>query len=283
MKIKIIADSCCDVTPAMRSMMGLESAPLKITIDGNKDYIDDIHINIKQLLADIKASKKPIVTAAPAPGEYAELMRGAEACVVVTLSRHLSGSYNSAVAARDMVLEEFPEKKIAVFDSKSASAAELRIVLRLHELISQGETFETISEIMPPFIDNMRTMFVLEDLGTLIKNGRIPKMAGMLGTVLMLRPIMGENGAGEIIPIEKVRGTAKALERLVELIAERTAALAPKSITSILSYCNCPDRATDLKRKLLAACPAFAEVIMAPTSGLSTVYANNGGVVVAFA
>lgn len=281
--IQIIADSCCDSTPAMRNMLRLLSAPLKITVDGNKHYTDDATIDTKALLADMKATKNPVSTAAPAPEEFAELMRGADACVVVTLSHHLSGSYNAAMAAKQMVLEESPEKKILVLDSKSASAGETRIVLELSERITSGASFEQLAEEMPVFINNMRTYFVLEDLGTLIKNGRIPRMSGMIGTMLMLRPIMGENGDGEIIALEKIRGTQKALARLVEMIAEKTAEAIKGSLTMVLSYCNCPERATDLKKEFLAHCPALSDVIMVPTSGLSTTYANNGGIVVALA
>lgn len=283
MKIQLIADSCCDVTPALRSTLNLLSAPLKITVDGTKEYVDDANLSVPKLLADMKASNKPVATAAPSPEDYASLMRRQEQSMVVTLSRHLSGSYNSAMAARDMVLEEDPDKKIMVFDSKTASAGELRIALYINELIHKGLSFEEICEIVPPFIDRMRTLFVLEDLSNLIKNGRIPKMAGMLGTVLMLRPIMGEDGEGQIIPIEKVRGTQKALARLVEMVAEKTSQALKGSILLTLSYCNCPDRANDVKKMLLASCPALTDVIMAPTSGLSTAYTNNGGIVLAFA
>lgn len=282
MNIQIIADSCCDTTPKLRAQMGLISVPLKITIDGEKQYVDNESIDIKELLADIKATRRPVVTSAPAPEEYAWHMRNADACVVVTLSSKLSGSYNSAMAARQMVLDEYPDKKIAVFDSKSASAGELRIVLYLHKLIRGGSTFEELCRITPLFIDKVRTLFVLEDLTTLIKNGRIPKMQGMLATALMFRPIMGENGQGEIEQVERVRGTNKALDRLVQLVAERTADIAEGSLLLTLSVCNNLERAARLRKALLENCAAIGKIIMVPTSGLSTTYTNDGGVVLAY-
>lgn len=281
MDIKLISDSCCDVTPTVKNTLKLGIAPLKITVDGTKEYVDDGGIPIKQLLADMKASKLPVNTAAPSPEDFARLMRQGDAAVVVTLSRHLSGSYNAAIAARDIVQEETPEKQILVLDSKSASAGQLRIMLHISCLISRGADMQALEKQMPLFINGMRTLFVLEDLGNLIKNGRIPKMAGVIGTMLMLRPIMGENGNGEIVPLEKVRGTAKAMERLVEIIAEKTAAA--KNLVLTLSYCNQPERAAALKKNILAKCPAINEVIVTPTGGLSTCYANDGGVILAFA
>ena len=283
MAIQIIADSCCDATPELLQKTGMKRAPLTITIDGNKQYIDDENIDIQALLQDMHNTRKPLQTAAPAPEAYAELMRLQDTSVVVTLSSKLSGSYNSAMAARAMVLEETPQKSITVLDSKSASAGETRIVLKLHEMIENGFGIAEIIDAMPKFVSRVRTLFVLEDLTTLIKNGRIPKMLGMLATALMFRPIMGENGNGEIVQVERVRGTAKALTRLVETIVERTKQFAGKSITLTLSYCNCKERATQLKEALLAACPAIATVVMMPTSGLSSSYANDGGIVVAYA
>lgn len=282
MKIQLIADSCCDTTPAMRKSLGLELVPLKITVEG-REFVDDETLSVKELLAAMKASKKPISTAAPSPEDYAALMRCSEASVVVTLSSKLSGSYNAAMAGRNIVLEETPDKKVMVFDSKSAASGELRIVMRICELMDQGQDFDAICGQIPAYIDGMRTFFVLEDLSNLVKNGRIPKLSGMLGTVLMLRPIMGENGEGEIIPLEKVRGTAKALARLVDLVAERTLKALPKSLLMTMSYCNNAQRAGELKKQFLAKCPALSDVLLSPTGGLSTSYANDGGIIIALA
>ena len=97
-----------------------------------------------------------------------------------------------------------------------------------------------------------------------------------------LRPIMGDDGHGSIAAIEKVRGTQNAMRRLVELIAEGTREAAASSLTMVLSYCNCPERALMLKKEFLEKCAALREVILVPTSGLSTVYAYDGGIVLAY-
>ncbi len=282
MKIQIIADSCCDVTQELRDKTNVKIASLHIIVDGHKEYIDDDSLDISMLLDAIHKSPAPLKTAAPSPEAYAELMRASEACVVVTLSAKLSGSYNAAMAGRDMVLEEYPDKKIAVFDSKSAAAAEVLMVLKLQEMIDEGMSFEEICEVFPAYVDKTRTLFVLEDLTTLIKNGRIPKMVGMLATILMFRPIMGENGEGEIIQLKKVRGTQKALKRLVETVAEKTKDIADKTLVLAISHCNCPERAIQVKDDILASCSAIKEVIIQPTRGISTTYANNGGIILAY-
>lgn len=282
MSIQIIADSCCDITPPLREKTGLCSVPLKISIDSIRQYTDNEDLDLDALMADMKATKNPIITSAPSPEEYAWCMRNSEAAVVVTLSSKLSGSYNAAMAARQMVLEDSPNKQIAVFDSKSASAGELRIVMRLYSMIEKGASFDDICKAMPKFIDNMRTFFVLDDLSVLVKNGRIPKLQGTLAALMMFRPIMGENGEGEIEQVERVRGSHKALQRLAAIVAERTEICKPKSVLLTLCYCNHPERAALLKKNLLENCPALKDVIIVPTGGLSSTYANDGGIIIAY-
>lgn len=280
MSIQIIIDSCCDVTPALRRAMRFEVAPLTVRV-GQQNFRDDETLSVPALLQAMKACKDPATSACPSPEEYASLMRRAGQSVVVTLSSRLSGSYNAAMVARDMVLEEFPEKRIHVFDSKSASAGELRVALLLRQYIDGGMEFDELVEKVTQFISGMKTFFVLEDLSNLVKNGRISKAAGLMGTMLSIRPIMGENGQGEIIQLDKVRGTQTAMRRLVEIVAAHANQFPRATLTLVLSYCNCPQRAAELKEKLLAASAALKEVILVPACGISTIYANDGGVVLA--
>ncbi|HIX13755.1 MAG TPA: DegV family protein [Candidatus Anaerofilum faecale] len=280
MSIQIIIDSCCDVTPALRRAMRFEVASLTVRV-GEQSFRDDETLSVPALLQAMKACKDSATSACPSPEEYASLMRRADQSVVVTLSSKLSGSYNAAMVARDMVLEEFPEKRIHVFDSESASAGELRVALLLRQYIDGGMEFDEIVEKTTQFIAGMKTFFVLEDLSNLVKNGRISKVAGLMGTMLSIRPIMGENGHGEIIQLDKVRGTQTAMRRLVEIVAAHTSQFPQNTLTLVLSYCNCPQRAAELKEKLLTASAALREVILVPTCGISTLYANDGGVVLA--
>ncbi len=280
MQTKIIADSCCDLTPALANLLDVDFVSFKITV-GEKHFTDDKNIDLKDLLQNIKACKTAASTACPSPEEYRAAMVKYDACFVVTISGKLSGSHNAAMAARDMVLEEYPDKKIAVIDSKSAASGETLIAMRLHEAILSGKCFEEIEAETRVFVDRMTTLFVLEDLSTLIKNGRISKAAGLLGTMLNLRPIMGSED-GNIVAHEKIRGTQNAMRRLVETVCERLVSMSKGSIVLVMSYCNCIDRATALRRELLEKCAAIGEVIMVPAAGLSTVYENDGGIVLAF-
>ena len=281
MEIQIIADSCCDLTPTLRRVLRVRMASLTIRVDDG-EFIDDENLDIPALMAAMKQSANAPTTACPAPEAYAAMMAQAPMTFVVTLSSRLSGSYNAACVGRDMALEADPSLKICVLDSESASAGETRIVMLLRDLIDAGLAFEEIEQRARAFIAPMRTRFVLEDLSHLVKNGRISKMAGFMGTVLNLRPLMADNGHGEIVCLEKIRGTANAMKKLVEHVAAETADAARASIVLVLSYCNCAPRALEMQKNLLASCAALKDVIMVPTGGISTVYADDGGVVLAF-
>lgn len=280
MKIGIIADSCCDMTPEMIKKTGIDLVPLKITVGGST-FVDDENIDLSLLRSAIHESKTGATSACPAPGEYAEAMRRYDKCVVITLSSRLSGSYNSAIVAKDMVLEEFPNKRIHIFDSESACSGETWLALLAHDIIVSGRSFDELVEQVERKIANMRTLFVLEDLSTLMKNGRLNKVVGTVATLLSLRPIMSDNGHGEIAMLDKVRGTQKALARLVELVKEYTAGATASSRRIVLTHCNCRERVNTLREMILNQCPAVGEVLIVATRGLSTVYANDGGVVAA--
>lgn len=174
MDIQIIVDSCCDLTPALRNLLRVSVASLKIDV-GSIHYVDDERIDTKKLIADMKAYKNAPSTACPSPDEYAALMEKSEESFVVTLSGKLSGSYNAACVGREMVLERSPEKKIHIFDSESASAGETLIALMLRDRIDGGHSFEDIVAEMTAFIARMKTRFVLEDLSNLVKTAASPR------------------------------------------------------------------------------------------------------------
>lgn len=281
MKIGLIADSCCDLTPEMKTRLQVQSAPLIVNVEGGSEFVDDGTANIQKLIAELAASEHGGRSTCPSPEAYAGLMRQHEASFVVTLSSKLSGSYNAACVGRDIVLEETPEKKIHIFDSLSAAAGETQIAMYLHERMEEGLSYEEIVPRAEAFLRQMRTYFVLEDLGNLFKNGRMMQVAGRIASMLHLCPVMGENGEGEIKLLSPSLGIERSLKKLVEAVAHRTAAAASKSMRLVLCYCNNLPRAEKVKTKLLQKCPALAEVILVPTGALSTLYANDGGVIVA--
>ena len=278
----ILADSCCDLSPELLKKTQAKIAPLTITID-DTHYVDDGTVDIPPYLAAMKASKNPIRSACPSPDLYAEDIRATEGdCFIVTLSAKLSGSHNAASLGVQLAQEDLPEKKVHVFDSESASAGETYIALMIHDLIAAGKSFEQIVELVEEKIRSMHTLFVLDSLDNLVKNGRISKTVALLANVLSIRLLMSDDGHGAIKNISKARGIKGALGQMVETCRKHTEGLAAASQRLVISYCNCPERARQVRDLIREKCPAIGEIILTPTSALSSMYANDGGIVIAY-
>lgn len=278
----ILADSCCDLSPELLKKTQAKIAPLTITID-DTHYVDDGTVDIPPYLAAMKASKNPVRSACPSPDLYAEDIRATEGdCFIVTLSAKLSGSHNAASLGVQLTQEDMPEKKVHVFDSESASAGETYIALMIHDLIAAGKSFEQIVELVEEKIRSMHTLFVLDSLDNLVKNGRISRTVALLANVLSIRLLMSDDGHGAIKNISKARGIKGALGQMVETCRKHTEGLAAASQRLVISYCNCPERARQVRDMIREKCPAIGEIILTPTSALSSMYANDGGIVIAY-
>ena len=197
--------------PALRNLLRVSVASLKIDV-GSIHYVDDERIDTKKLIADMKAYKNAPSTACPSPDEYAALMEKSEESFVVTLSGKLSGSYNAACVGRDMVLEaDARKRRFICFDSESASAGETLIALMLRDRIDGGHSLRGHRRRDDSVHCTDENALRAGGVSNLVKNGRISKVAGLLGGMLSLRPIMGDDGHGSIAAIEKVRGTQNAM------------------------------------------------------------------------
>lgn len=278
MNYKIVADSSCDLNEELKQRLNISLVPFKIDID-NKKFIDNEEINMVELIDAMKSSPNPIRTSCPSPGDFVMEYKNADNIFAITISGKLSGTYNSAVLAKDMAKEEGPDKFIHVFDSKSASVGETLIAMKIQELIEKKLNNFEIVEKVEKYINGMKTYFVLENLDNLIKNGRISKTKGLIANVLNLKPIMGEDGEGNIKLVENVRGTKKAFKRLVEIIGETGEKFEEKILA--ISHVNAFEKAEELKKEIQKRYN-FKDIILVKTAGLSSAYANDGGIILVF-
>ena len=168
MKKQIIVDSCCDMTQDMRNEMGIQSIPLSMML-GDKEFVDDEILDIDGFKSELRAYKGKTGSASPAPVRYQEAIENCEAdSYIVTLSRKLSGSHNNAMLGSYDATENGCNPA-CVFDSKSASAGETLIAIKIYELIKSGMEKSKIIETINQFIDNMKTYFVFDNYDTLQK------------------------------------------------------------------------------------------------------------------
>lgn len=278
MSIKVIADSGCDLNDKLRKEKEIDLVPLSIQVD-DKHYKDDELLDTKDLLNQMKNSINIPKTASPSPMEFIKRFKDAESIFIVTLSSSLSSTYNNALMAKEMYKEQFQDKFIHVFDSLSASVAETLVSLKILELAKENYKNLEIVEKVNEYISEMKTFFVLESLENLIKSGRLSKLKGKIATALNIKPIMCGNKEGKIDLVEKVRGSKKAFKRLVEVIGEQGEKLEEKVLG--IAHCNCLEKAEKFKEEVMKKYN-FKDIIIVDTGGISTVYANEGGIVIAF-
>lgn len=278
MDFKIIVDSCCDLTEELRKRFNISTAPLSIDI-GDKHFVDDENLDREGLLDAMHNSSDAPKTASPGPGPFLDLYHKYENVFVVTLSKELSATYQNAVLAKDILLEEAEDKIIKVFNSFSASAGETMIAYKLGELIESGLKRDEIIEKAEKYVDEMQTLFVLDSLDNLIKAGRMGKLKGKIASFFNIKPVLGATSKGTITLVDKARGSKRAIRKLVDKIGEKGENLEEKVLG--IAHCNALEKAEYIKEKA-AEKYNFREIIIVETAGISTVYANEGGIVLAF-
>ena len=276
--LKLIVESCCDLTGTMLKDPCFVKVPLTIRVE-NSSFVDDASLDRSDLLWAMKQSEDAPSTACPAPQSYLDAYQcGADDIYVVTLSALLSGSHNSAVQARVLLEEEEPERNVHVFNSCSASSGEVLTALKIRELASSGMPFKKVVREVEQYICQMQTLFVLESLENLRKNGRLTKLQAVVTGALRIKLLMGATPQGEICKLGQALTMKQALGKLVDRMA---ADPDHQGRVAAVCHCNCLERAFALKEQIEAKCQ-FQQVLILEAGGITTVYANDGGVVVAY-
>lgn len=278
MSYKVIVDSCGELTQNMKKTGRFFTAPLVLEVDGHQ-IVDDESFDQADFLRRVAKSSECPKSSCPSPESYMEAFRGEEDHVyAVTLSAELSGSYNSAVLGKNLYYEEYGEKKIYVFNSRSASVGETLIAQKIAECEEKGMSFQEVIDTIEAYIDGQNTYFVLESLETLRKNGRLTGLKALAATVLNIKPVMGATKQGVIIQHGQARGIKKALVKMVDKVVEELKN--PEEKVLAISHCNCRERAEGVKKMLLEKVNV-KEIIILDTRGVSSLYANDGGVIIA--
>ena len=277
MSYKIIIDSCGELLDEWKQDEHFESVPLTLNV-GGETIIDDAAFNQSEFLKKVAACETCPKSACPSPERYMKAFDcDADHVYAVTLSAELSGSYNSAVLGRNLLHEEQPDKKIYVFNSRSASIGETLIGLKIQECEEAGYTFEEVVSTVEEYIAEQNTFFVLDNLETLRKNGRLSTVKAFVASALKIKPVMGATPEGTICQLDQARGINKALIKMVQHIVDKTINSEKKVLA--ISHCNCLDRAMLLKNAIQEKLPV-KKIVVLDTAGGSSMYANDGGVIV---
>ena len=278
MRYKIVIDSCGELLNEWKDDERFESVPLTLMV-GADQIIDDETFDQLSFLKKVADYPECPKSACPSPERYMKAYDcEAEHIYAVTLSSELSGSYNSALLGKNLLLEDHPEKKIHVFNSCSASIGQTLIAAKIQECEEAGMSFEEVVSTVDRYIEGQHTFFVLENLDTLRKYGRLSKVKALVASALKIKPVMGSTDEGSICQLDQARGMNRAMIKMVEQVIAKTPDSADKVLA--ISHCNCPARAQVLKEAFEERMK-LAKIIVLDTAGVSSMYANDGGVIVA--
>ena len=276
MSYKIVVDSCCELPEKYKKDSRFQSIPLGLEV-GDYQILDDESFNQKEFLAKVAACPTCPKSNCPSPELFREAYHDeAEEIYVVTLSSHLSGSYNSAELGKKLYEEKYGSKKIHVVDSESASCGETQIAMKIMEYKEAGLSFEETVDKVEKFKRQMRTYFVLDNLETLRKNGRLSGVKALVASTLNIKPVM----VGNLGVIEQ-RGQAIGINKALAKMADHFVADVrnPQERTLMITHCNCPERA-EYMRRLMEKRVSYRDVVIMGTAGISSMYANDGGIIV---
>ena len=274
----LVADTACDLytLDGGEGTFDFTTIPFSIRI-GGKEYIDDERMPIDEMLEANETHAEIAQTACPSPEDWRQKFSAPGPVIAFTISSALSGSYNSACTGRDMVLEEEPDKQIAVIDSKATGPEEAMLIWRARDLILAGKTIEEIEKDLNETAEKIHTSFALSSYRNLIKNGRVSRLIGFIAGHLGFWGIGIGDEKGEIAIRGKARGSKSMVRFLVEEITR--VGVAGKQI--LISHCRNLKDAEALKAALEAAF-AGIEVLIQEARGLDSFYAERNGLIIGY-
>ena len=260
MSYRVIVDSCGELTDEMKQSGMFVSAALTMQV-GEYHIIDDETFDQADFLKKVAECPESPKSSCPSPEQYlAKYNCDADHIYVVTLSAELSGSYNSAQLGRNLYFEEYGEKDIYVFNSCSASIGETLIALKIQECEEAGMDFQTVIDTVEAY------------------NGRLTGIKALVAGALNIKPVMGSTPEGTICQKAQARGMKKALVKMADYVEQETENAREKVLA--ISHCNCEQRAKDFEKILLEKMEVKKSIIV-DTAGISSMYANDGGIIVA--
>lgn len=272
MNYKIVSDSASNL---LQGTQWYQSVPLKIL--GQQEYIDDGSQDVAEMVHHLKHFKGKSSSSCPNVSDWLDAFEGHQCIFAVTITQRLSGSYNAAVQAANTYREEHPDARIYVIDSMAAGPEMAMIVDKIRTLMDQGLDPDQVMEQVKDYQSHLYTLFCLESLTNLARNGRVNPTVAKLAGVLGIR-VCGEAQQGQIVPIHKARGARKALNTLVEMIVERGF---QDGCLLRVAHCFAPETAQALGDAILEKFPG-ARFQMETTGVLCSYYAEQGGLMIGF-
>ena len=274
MTFKILTDSTADLPESWTQEHDVQVLGLTIQLDGQTyETVGPDKLTSEQLLAKMESGSKP-TTSQINVGQFEDVFRQYAqegiAVLYVAFASALSGTYQSAVMAREMVLEDYPEAIITILDSKAASMGEGLLVMKAVEARAAGQSLEQTAALLQSLVPRVKTYFLVDDLNHLMRGGRISKAAALMGSLVNIKPIIAVTADGSLDSVAKVRGKKKAQAEVVRMTLETIS----ESLV-VIAYAGEKEVAENVKEQLLAS-GQVTEVLILPLGPVISTHTGPG-------
>ena len=276
MKINIVADSSCDLPEKYLKKIKLAPMTLKFKNEIFKDRVD---ISPKEFYKKLKSIDYSPGSAAPSPGDFLDKLKDDHDNYIIAISSALSSSYNNAVIAKDMFVDKVNDGFVHVFDTLNASVGEGLIILKLLELREKSMDNSTLVNELGSYIEGLNTFFILEHMDNLINSGRLNKIMGKIVSLLNIKLLMGKDENGAIKLYDKIRGSKKAFETLLDYIEEYGSDLENKYLG--IAHYDCYEKAKRFKEEVEKRYN-FKEIIITEMGPTIATYADRDAILISF-
>lgn len=223
-KVSVVTDSTADIPISLVKKLNITVVPLKVIFGEKETYEDGVDLDANQFYRKLATTNVIPTTSQPTPHQFEEVYKNVAAkefgktqIISIHLSSKLSGTYQSAYIASDMVKDKI---EVTVVDSKKASYGIGIMVVEIAKLASNGASKEECMERLEQLLKETKIYFIVDTLEFLQKNGRIGNASAIVGSLLKIKPILSLNEDGEVFPYDKVRGPKKALAKIYQFFEQ---------------------------------------------------------------
>ena len=275
-KIKLITDGSYDLSDEVLNKFNINVVPLGVSF-GEEHYTAGVDIDNKTFYAKMKESTELPKTFCPSPESFSKEYQGEEKVIVITLGAKLSGTYNSAVLARDLYLADNDEKDIRVIDSNTGSIGAGLLLIKASKMISEGKDIDEIVNTIENIKDEVSFYGTLETLENAVKGGRISPLAGKIIGALNFKAIV-QIKDGAVKPVDKARGESNSIKKVASHIT--TSIEDTKDKILCLMHADCKEKAEKLL-STIEKTHQFDEVYISEVGPVMGTYTSQGAVLAA--
>lgn len=251
MRVKILSDSACDLPGDILKQYDIDILPI-VVIKGDREYLDRESIDPKTVYDDMR--RGDLYTTAQIPAnmfnqKFTEYAEKNDSVIYIAFSSGLSGTYQTSVLVKDMIVQKYPEFDIDIVDTKSASGGFGLIVLYAAKLAKEGKNKKEILEAIDFLKNSIEHIFTVDDIEYLFRGGRVTRTQAFIGGILHIKPILNVED-GKLIPLEKVRGKNKVYKAMLDIMEKRSSGVNLKEQTVCISHGDNLEGAKKLKEMI---------------------------------